>query len=61
MSLADIQKDHFDKMTPDERARALHETHRQLDTIAMSGTRAAQEKTAELQARIDYLRELGKE
>jgi len=45
-------------MTSEERKAAIADAERQIGHIAASGTKAGEEKRAELQERIDHLAEL---
>jgi hypothetical protein len=52
--LKKIQKDHFTRMSREERKDVIRDAHRQMDYIAASSTTAANDKRAELQAYIDF-------
>lgn len=49
---------HFARMTAEERKSAINDFERQISVIAASNSPAADEKRAELQARIDHLLKL---
>lgn len=53
--LKKIVRDHFDGMSRLELLENLHSQKQQLGYIACSSTRAADEKRAELDARIEYI------
>lgn len=56
--LSQAQKKHFGKMPPDELRDVIRDAERQMDYIACSSSQAADDKRAELQARIDYCKQL---
>lgn len=55
MKLGKHQIKHFAKMTVEERKATIRDAEQQMAHVAFSGTKAGEEKRAELQARIDYL------
>ncbi len=58
--LGQHQLRHFARMTAEERKAAINDFERQIGTIAASNSLAADEKRAELQARINHLMELNR-
>lgn len=53
-----LQRAHFQKMSPEERRLTILDAQRQMDYIAFSSTKAGEEKREELQQRIDFLKSL---
>lgn len=58
MALTPRQRDHFIRMTRQERLDVIQDSRKQLGVIEMSITRAAATKRVELEARISFCEQL---